>query len=274
MVTNPIWKDTEYTSSTSSLTYYIKVDGNIIFNGRAYREPDATGLTINVNRVCQNYLSNELPEAFTGVTSATYTNGEAVKDFLLYNSNGTLLETYRLSYDWSYDSATTGSPINGHYASNQKVINTTKGTSAYTNTITTANTNYCGDYAIYYLDSYGCWKSFLFEGNCKMADNFTQYEYNKSFKNTTVQFEKGRYISEIETSYELSTGWLTDEQSYNFSRNLVGTNMAYLHNLKTNRISPIIIDEQSIDYKEYRTNGNHLVEYTINVKESQNRIRK
>ena len=106
-----------------------------------------------------------------------------------------------------------------------------------------------------------------------MYDSFTQYEYNKSFNNTTPQFEKGRYISEIETRYELSTGWLNDTEAYNFSRNLVGTNVAYLHNLNDGRIFPIILDETEVEYKKYK-NDRHLIEYTIRVKESQNRIRK
>lgn len=278
MIEEPIWKDVYYTSTADTLTYYIKLGGETIFNGRAFKRPDSADLKININRICQNYLSNELPEAFTAITSYTVlTSTTAVKDFLLYSSGGTLLETYRFSYDWSYDTQSRiGSAINGHYAVFQYIMSTVKYDTYYTNIIRQqgANTSYCGDYAIYYLDSYGCWRSFLFEGNCRMFDDFTQYEYNRSFNNTTVEFERGRYISEITTSYELSTGWLSDSEAFNFARNLVGSNIAYLHNLKTDKISPIIIDESGVEYKENRTNGRHLIEYTIRVKESQNKIRK
>lgn len=277
MIIAPIWQDTEYTSSEEVLSYYITYNGDIIFNGRAYRKPDAVFLVINVNRICQNYLSNELPESFIGITGyTTYQNDDAVGDFLLYDSNGTLLETYRFSYDWSYDlTSTVGSPVNAHYAYGQFIMSTTKQSTGYTNNIRISNsTTYCGDYAIYYLDSYGCWRSFLFEGNCKKNDNYIQYEYNKSFNNMTIQFEQGRYISEINTVYELSTGWLKDEEAENFARNVVGTNVAYLHNLKTNKIFPVLVNENGVEYKQYKTNGRHLVEYTISVKESQNKIRK
>lgn len=282
MVTNPIWKDTEYTTSADTLTYTIRVDGTPIFMGRAFKYPDADNLVININRVCQNYLSNELPEVFPAISSTTtYYNTDAYRDFVLYDSNGVQLETFRFYYDWSYDDAfssdTRSSTINGHYAAGMLHFNTIRDTVnlRYNNTISLRSSgDSCGDYAIYYLNSYGGWDEFLFEGRCKMMDEFTQYEYNKSFNNTTIQFEKGRYISEIQTGYELTTGWLNDNQSFNFARNLVGSNMAYLHNLRTGKISPIVIDEQDVEYKEYKSNGNHLIEYTIRVKESQNRIRK
>ena len=274
-VVAPIWRDIYYTSTADTLTYYIMNGGTTIFNGRAFKRPDSADLKININRICQNYLSNELPDAFTAVTaSTTITNYEAVKDFQLYSSGGTLLETYRFSYDWSYDGSLYGSRINQHYANGMLGMATSKSDDCYENTIWRRSGDYCGDYAIYYLDSYGCWRDFLFEGNCKMFDSYTQYEYNRSFNNNTVEFERGRYISEITTSYELSTGWLSDSEAFNFSRNLVGSNIAYLHNLKTDKISPVIIDESGVEYKENKTNGRHLIEYTIRVKESQNKIRK
>ena len=274
MVTNPIWKDTIYQTSASTLQYRINVDGNTVFSGRAYKMPNASNLEINVNRICQNYLSNELPLEFTGVTATTsYPNDNAVKDFVLLDNNGNELETYRFYYDWGYDEGTSQA-INNHYASGQFKFVTTRNNEEYINTITIqGESDYCGDYAMYYLDSYGCWQSFLFEGKTRKFNNFTQYEYNRSFNNTTVEFERGRYISEIETRYELGTGWLTDSESENFARNLVGTNMAYLHNLSTGRIFPVVIDESEIEYKKFK-NDRQLIEYVITVVDSQNKIRK
>lgn len=273
MVTNPIWKDTEYQTTASTLTYSISVDGETIFNGKAYKKPGEQYLKININRICQNYLSNELPES---LPAGSNVNTNAVRDFILKNGNGTTLETYRLSYDWSYGDAPNGN-INDRYAVGMYGLRTIKLTDSYLNTIIdslpSTTINACGEYAIYYLDCNGCWRPFLFEGIDRKYDNVRQYEYNRSFNNTTREFERGRYISEIETVYELSTGWLTDAQAENFARNLVGTNMAYLHHLPSGRIFPVVVDEDSVEYKRY-VNDRHKVEYTIRVKESQNRIRK
>lgn len=282
MIVNPIWKDTEYSVDADVLSYYITYNTEIVFRGKAYRKPDADVLSVNINKICQNYLSNELPDNFFGLYN--YVNTNAVGEFNLYNAdNNTLLEEYRFYYDWSYDESYDNidsrddDPINNHYTNGMFNLWTDKSGTGYTNHRRSAPyqyTGYCGDYAIYYLGSHGCWRSFLFEGYCRKTDNYTQYEYNKSFDNTTIQFEQGRYISEINTTYELTTGWLEDSQAENFAKNLVGSNMAYLHDLRNGRVFPVLIDETGVDYKTYKTNGRHLVSYTIRVRESQNRIRK
>lgn len=281
MIVNPIWKDTEYSVDADVLSYYITYNTEIVFRGKAYRKPDADVLSVNINKICQNYLSNELPDNFFDIYD--YVNANAVGEFNLYNAdNNTLLEEYRFYYDWSYDEAYDNlnnridGLINSHFTSGMYNLWTDKSGRGYTNhgRMASMNTGYCGDYAIYYLGSHGCWRSFLFEGYCRKTDNYTQYEYNKSFDNTTIQFEQGRYISEINTTYELTTGWLEDSQAENFAKNLVGSNMAYLHDLRNGRIFPVLVDETGVDYKTYKTNGRHLVSYTIRVRESQNRIRK
>lgn len=282
MIVNPIWKDTEYSVDADVLSYYITYNTEIVFRGKAYRKPDADVLSVNINKICQNYLSNELPDNFFLLNEHNFVNTNAVGEFNLYNAdNNTLLEEYRFYYDWSYDenynniNYNKSSEINSHYTDGMLYLFTNKSGTGYTNYVySLGETGYCGDYAIYYLDSYGCWLGFLFEGYCRKTDNYTQYEYNKSFDNTTIQFEQGRYISEINTTYELTTGWLEDSQAENFAKNLVGSNMAYLHDLRNGRIFPVLIDETGVDYKTYKTNGRHLVSYTIRVRESQNRIRK
>lgn len=280
MVNAPIWLDTLYSATTTGLSYYISVDGEPIFNGRAFARPNSNTISININKICQNYLSNELPD-FRNYVSETVTHPNACRDFYLYNSGGTALESFRFLYDWSYEvpDMTTGftmsHPINQHYAYGQFIFNTQYASTGTVSTtiVSNSNTGYCGDYAIYYLNAYGGWDSYLFEGKCRKMDNLTQYEYNKAFSNNTIEFEKNRYISEIEGSYELSTGLLTDEQADNFAFNLVGTNKAYLHNLGTGDIFPVMIDETNIEYKKYK-NDRKIIEYTIRVKESQNRIRR
>lgn len=132
---------------------------------------------------------------------------------------------------------------------------------------------YCGDYAIYYLNSYGGWDSFLIEGKVKKFDDFTSYSFNKSFDNSTIEFEKTKYMNEIKTRYEMHTCWLTDAQSENLTKNLLGSTKLYVHYLPDNRIFPAIITDSSAEYKTFKNEG-RLVSYTINVQESQGKIRK
>ena len=279
MVYVPIWKDTVFTASTTGMTYYIQVDGETIFNGRAFAKPNDDYISININKIVLNYLINELPD-FRNSDEGSYVASQGCRDFYLYQTNGTLLETYRFLYDWSYtdEAQFTGTynmsrPINNHYAYGMYRFYTDFYDGDVTNHYEKVIGDYCGKYAIYYLNAFGGWDSFLFEGKCRKYDTFTQYEYNRTFNNTTIDFERNRYISEVEGVYELSTGILTDEEAANFSFNLIGTNQAYLHNMETDEIFPVMIDESSIEYKTYR-NDKKMVEYTIRVKSSQNRIRR
>ena len=43
----------------------------------------------------------------------------------------------------------------------------------------------------------------------------------------------------------------------------------FLHNLKTNKIMPVVVDNNEAEYKTFKNNGKHMVNYTINVKASQ-----
>lgn len=279
MVNAPIWKDTVYTASTTGLSYYIQTDSETIFNGRAFAKPNSNYIVININKIVQNYLDNSLSD-FRSYSATTLSASSAYREFKLYSTNGTLLETYWFLYDWSYlDEAvfngtySMSRPINNHFADGMYQFNTVLSSGSVTNHLERVNGSYCGEYAMYYLNAYGGWDSYLFEGKCRKYDNFTQYEYNRSFNNNTIEFEKNRYISEVEETYELGTGLMEDEEAENFSFNLVGTNQAYLHNLKTDEIFPVMVDEATIEYKKY-SNDRKMIEYIIRVKSSQNRIRR
>lgn len=273
MVISPIWKDVSYTSSTSPLKYTLSVDDTEIFNGIAYARPGSEYVIFNINKICQNWLSSSVPDIRT--YTGTYTHEDAYRTFILKNESGTTLETYKFLYDWSYDDYFTGQtcnlnkPINGHYLYGQLVFNTNFNGSAVTTTVGTSTGNFCGgEYAIYYLNRYGGWDSFLIEGNGVKTDTYSKYYTNKSFNNTTLDFERKVYNNQITTSYELHTGWLTDVQSENLAFNLLPSNAAYLHDFTKNQIKPVVITNSECEYQKFR-NGKKLNKYTITVENSQ-----
>lgn len=269
MVQSSIWKDTYYTAATSSLTYYIKVDsttGQTIFNGKAYALPNSAVLKINMSKNCADFLSNEL----TSLNIGTYTNPLAARYFYLYNGEGSLLETYLFSYDWSYEN--NPASITPRYAVGQKVVTTTKGTTAYTNTISTYNDSslYCGKYALIYLEPSGKWGSFLMEGTYRIKDKFTSYTTDRTYNNQTPEFGKNKYINEVATSYELNTGWLNDVESALFAKNIVRSIKAYLQDIPNGTIIPVVITDTDVERKLYR-NEKELISYKLTVEESQNK---
>lgn len=297
-VNAPIWMDTSYSiaASASPFTYNINlktgrqiiVNGNTqdevvtVFSGKAWIRPDDATLKININKIAQNYLYSDLPDLRNVSANTSYENKYEYRQFYLTNSANTTLETYNFLMDWSYDTTALTStmnmsrPINLHGATNmlflstefnsssQKVVTTLKisGSSSYDRT-------HCGSHAIYYLNRYGGWDSFLIEGNVVKTDKYKRYQTSRTFDNKTIDFQKKTYDNEITESYKLSTGWLTDSQSQVLAEHLLSTNMAYLHNLVTGEIIPINITDASTTYKTYKNNNRKRVNYTINVESSQ-----
>ena len=284
---NSIWSDTYYTTTADTLTYQILLDDRVIYSGKAVMMPGADELRININKVCRNYLSQDLESLISGSDSSII-NEDAIHTFTLVDDEGNTLEVFCFLYDWSYDYKWTGGtsnvvlsqPINGHYvdgmmklksvierqSSNHKVI-TYKSTGNY-------NTNVnCGD-VLYYLNSRGGWDAFVFEGNTMKMDKLTTYTTDRVFDNNTLDFEKNRYVTEIKTSYTLNSGYLNDEQSRNFAKNLAETNIAYLHKIDEGWIKPVVITDSNISYQTYTTNGMKLSQYRLNVELSQSSIRR
>lgn len=262
-----------------------------IFEGRAYKYPDADTIKIKLNKIFENYLSNSFVNLIndyniddiinTSFNTDKY-NYESCKRFYIINRDtNEVLGEYVVLYDWSYklkwrgEDVVLSKPINNNNAVNQINLNTTvNAVGIVTNNITNENKiNSCGDYAVYYLNSYGGWDTLLLNNKVNKSKNINYYTTEKYFRKPNVDFEQYRYISELQNSYELNTNFLTDIESQNIVDNLFVSNEVYLHNLKNNELFAVIITNTNIDYKVY-SDGLELPQYTINVKESQIQLKR
>ena len=139
--------------------------------------------------------------------------------------------------------------------------------------------NHCGPGAFIYRNRFGGWDSFLIEGNISKTDNYTKQnyrikgEYNQEYSINTLKYidEKRTDSIDIDTTYEASTGWLTDEESERLVFHLLSSPIVYFQNLhKENQlydtdsldIIPVRITASSSEYKKFR-NGRRLVNYLI-----------
>ena len=214
---------------------------------------------------------------------------EACKVFRLMQlgSDGTetLIDEYRILYDWSYDfrfrgtNADLSRPINGRYVAGMYKMNTSVNgqSGTVTNSLTGGTYNVladCGDYALYYLNAYGGWDALLIDGTVLKKSTITQYTTDRNYDNNKIEFEQAKYINEIQDAYEINTGFLTDEQAANLSKNLIPSKEVYLHFLNDNKIIPVLITDSSVTYQTYQTNNLQMPQYKINVKESQIKLRK
>lgn len=277
----PIWQDVYFTGATDTLDYYILMDTGsasreIIYQGRAYLQPNQSNVKINISKICQNYLSNNIEDG-NSIRNLDNVNINSMKVFAIFNASGdTQLKAYRYVYDWSYgDLSADGiltKPINGHADSRMVKLGTSVETSLYyrNHSIPSIYTSgYCGDYAIYYLQRNGGWAAFLIEGNSKKTDRYEKYSYNMAFDNNKAMFEESTYHLQITSDWRLTTGWLSDEQSENLAFNLLASNRVFLHDLKNDKIIPVIISNSETEYKTFKNTGRQMVNYTIELRESQ-----
>lgn len=132
-------------------------------------------------------------------------------------------------------------------------------------------TDKCIEYVIYYVNAHGGYDWFPIEGRTTIKDDITAYHYRQNYNNTTLQFGKNRYLSEINRTYSLNTGWLNDEESSRMWH-LLESNTVYLHNIKEDKIYPVVITNYDVEHKK-RTIGSSRISYTIQAELSQPRMR-
>lgn len=280
----PIYKDTIFEYTGNTLDYSIVMDGLTIFQGRAYIAPGDSAIKININRICENYLSNDaVDEILANRSYGRQTAYDALKTFLLKDGNGNTLQTYQFLYYYDYETEPDlgnpylNDPITDAYSTNMfKLATHFDGTSVV---------NYpdmgnyprfvCGaEYALYYLNAKGGWDCLLIEGNSERTDKISRHQYNKTYDNQTIEYEKNTYISEIAASWKLNTGLLDDAQAHKLCWHLLSSNRVYLHDLVNDKVIPVVITNSQNVYKTYKNNNQQPIQYEIDVVESQTKLRK
>ena len=129
MIYAPIWKDTYFHTSSSTLNYSIVdyVTGQAIHTGFTKKMPIYTGITTDINNKVEEYLNPlfdniQYGNDFLAIISDVLTESNAYKEYAVTDSQtNTVLENYGFLYEWSYEENWTGqtgynmsNPINGH----------------------------------------------------------------------------------------------------------------------------------------------------------------
>lgn len=265
----------------------------LVFSGTAWAAPSYSEdiFKVNINKICENYLTNEMIDLTTVPTNGTtITHKDAVKTFKIRNEDtGDVLDTVEFIYDWSFDknvnhnsTVNKSHPINGRGVNGMFFFETQyNGTELKTTIKRTPTAQYeivdscnAGKYAIYYLNRYGGWDSYLIEGYVSRKDGFNRKTMLSDFDNGTVEFGQKPYMTETTVNYEIHTGWMNDSESNILAANLFQTTRAYLHNLETDDIIPIVINDADVLYKNHKNSGRRLLNYTINAYKAQTEYNK
>jgi hypothetical protein len=299
-----IWKDTyvEFNTENSPVDYtiYIKSEGSEndykdipIFNGKAWCPPahNTELYKSNINKICEDYVFNDMANISPNAWSGTFINSDSLKTFYVTDDNNVKLKEVSFIYDWSYDDSINyeegketilSRPINGRGANGMFHFRTRfDGTKIVTNYSKTPSNGYeevtnCTDnlWALYYLNRYGGWDSYLIEGYVSKKDNYERKGIIKPFDNNTNEMGNKPYLTNITTTYEIHTGWMNDRESERLAESVFQTTRAYLHNLETGEFFPVVITDADVVYKNHKNSGRRLLNYTINAEKSQTEYNK
>ena len=108
------------------------------------------------------------------------------------------------------------------------------------------------------------------EGTYTITDTFQSYTTERNYNNQSLEFGQERHINEVNTDYELNTGWLNDSDSELFAKNILRSIKVYLQDIDNNKIIPVIITDSNVERKRYK-NEKSLVSYTVTLEESHNK---
>ena len=134
----------------------------------------------------------------------------------------------------------------------------------------------CGDaYVLYYVNIYGGIDAVWMKGICRRMDTFEreQADIYRALSNTRYPDRKMVRIDGGAT-WELNSGILSDEQARIFARNVPGSPSAYLLKFGMGGWGwPVTIEDASFQHLDIARNGRRPVNYTLNVKLAQDRVR-
>lgn len=119
--------DFYYETTASTLNYYISVNGETIYSGKAVASPSSGKISINVGKRVRDYLQIALPPDFWLYEGVIVPHPEALLVFGIYNNDsGALLEQYEVKLDyvksWNGTFGVMNEPINGHATMLQKIF--------------------------------------------------------------------------------------------------------------------------------------------------------
>lgn len=148
MAIAPIWKDYLVDLGTGdSVQFRIKVNDNVIYNGKAHKRPNETNINVRINDICADYLTHTLPV----LSQAEFSDLSFPLEFTIQNFIQTSpdedpdwedVDSVSFINDWSYDNSYNPStmgmsfPINSRIDSRQWITFTALNVSSVTATLT------------------------------------------------------------------------------------------------------------------------------------------
>ena len=133
------------------------------------------------------------------------------------------------------------------------------------NIINTYHTNSCNRYTLYYYNKRGGVDVMPLNGGLTKSEDFDRTVFNIEYENSSNSNIAKKVINNnITTKYTATTRFMTDEQAARFAKHFLSSPAVMMHDNVDNETYSVILDENSADYKTFKSNGRQFNQYTFN----------
>lgn len=133
------------------------------------------------------------------------------------------------------------------------------------NIINTYHTNSCNRYTLYYYNKRGGVDVMPLNGGLTKSEDFDRTVFNVEYENSSKsEIAKKVINNNITTKYTATTRFMTDEQAARFAKHFLSSPAVMMHDNVDNETYSVILDENSADYKTFKSNGRQFNQYTFN----------
>lgn len=130
--------------------------------------------------------------------------------------------------------------------------------------INTYHTNSCNRYTLYYYNKRGGVDVMPLNGGLTKAEDFDRTVFNVEYENSSNSNIAKKVINNnITTKYTATTRFMTDEQAARFAKHFLSSPAVMMHDNVDDETYSVILDENSADYKTFKSNGRQFNQYTF-----------
>ena len=130
--------------------------------------------------------------------------------------------------------------------------------------INTYHTTSCNRYTLYYYNKRGGVDVMPLNGGLTKSEDFDRTIFNIEYENSTKSNIAKKVINNnITTKYTATTRFMTDEQAARFAKHFLSSPAVMLHDNVDDETYSVILDENSAEYKTFKSNGRQFNQYTF-----------
>ena len=131
--------------------------------------------------------------------------------------------------------------------------------------INTYHTTSCNRYTLYYYNKRGGVDVMPLNGGLTKAEDFDRTIFNIEYENSSNSNIAKKVINNnITTKYTATTRFMTDEQAARFVKHFLSSPAVMMYDNVDDETYSVILDENSAEYKTFKSNGRQFNQYTFN----------